>query len=82
VTEVFNSDKMSEEESVALVDSNRDKLKLSEKQFKRWAGKRYIVLIQVGNIKAVEPFEIDKSSYGNMDDWLSVENIDSVRFIT
>lgn len=79
VTDVYNSDRLSEEESVSLVEKNQDKLKLSEKQFKRWAGKRYIVLIQVANIEAIDPFGIDKSNYGNMDDWLPVENIDSVR---
>lgn len=79
VTGVYNSDKMSEDESVALVEKNQDKLKLTDKQFKRWAGKRYIVLVEVGNVKAIEPFGIDKSSYGNMDDWLPVGNINDVR---
>ena len=27
------------------------------------------------------PFEIDKSKYSNMDDWLPVENIDKVKMI-
>lgn len=79
VTYVYNSDKMSEDESVSLVEKYQDKLKLTEKQFKRWAGKRYIVLIQVGNVEAIEPFGIDKSNYGNMDDWLLVENIYNVK---
>lgn len=79
VTDVYHSDRLSEEESVSLVEKNQDKLKLSEKQFKRWAGKRYIVLIQVSNVEAIEPFGIDKSDYGNMDDWLPVENIDRAR---
>jgi hypothetical protein len=48
-------------------------------QFARWAGKRYIVLIEVNSVEAVTPFAIDKSNYGNMDDWLVVENIESVR---
>lgn len=79
MTDVYNSDKMSAEESISLVEKNQDKLKLTEKQFKRWAGKRYIVLIKVGNVEATEPFGIDKSNYGNMDDWLPVENINNVR---
>jgi hypothetical protein len=40
---------------------------------KRWSGKRYLVLIEVENVTAVEPFEIDRSQYGNMDDWLPVD---------
>lgn len=79
MTDVYNSDKMAEDESISLAEKNQDKLGLTEKQFEKWAGKRYIVLIQVGNIETIDPFEIDKSNYGNMDDWLPFENIDSVR---
>jgi hypothetical protein len=79
VTDVCNSNKMSAEESVLFVKRHQDKLRLTEKQLSRWAGKRYIVLIQVGNVEAIEPFGIDKSNYGNMDDWLPVQNINNVR---
>jgi hypothetical protein len=76
---VINSDRMSKEESVALVEGYQDKLQLTAKQFKRWAGKRYIVLIEVEEVEQLAPFPIDKSEYGNMDDWLPVEDIESVR---
>jgi hypothetical protein len=79
VRNVTNSDKMTNEESVALVEGNQGKLQLTETQFKRWAGKRYVVLIEVDEVEAVTPFPINKSDYGNMDDWLPVENIESVR---
>ena len=76
---VINSDKMSKEESVALVEGHQDKLQLTARQFKRWAGKRYIVLIEVEGVEQLAPFPIDKSEYGNMDDWLPVEDIENVR---
>jgi hypothetical protein len=79
VKNVFNSEKMTREESLGLVESNQDKLRLTEKQFKRWAGKRYIVLVEVGDVVQVEPFVFDKSDYGNMDDWLPVGDIESVK---
>jgi hypothetical protein len=79
VSNVFNSEKMTKEESIALVEENQDKLKLTKKQFKRWSGKRYIVLIGVKSVEGIEAFEIDKSDYGNMDDWLPVENIENVK---
>lgn len=79
VDNVFNSDKMSPEESTALVKKHQDKLNLSESQFKKWAGKRYIVLIGLKKIEEVKAFAINKSNYGNMDDWLPVEKIDSVK---
>ena len=79
VTEVFNSEKMTREESIALVEKNQDKLYLTDQQFKRWAGKRYLVLVEVGQVTKVTPFQIDKSDYGNMDDWLPVGDIGKVR---
>lgn len=79
VTRVINSDKMSKEESLALVEGYQDRLRLTSSQFKRWAGKRYIVLIEVVAVKELVPFSIDKSEYGNMDDWLPVEDIERVR---
>jgi hypothetical protein len=78
VESVHNSDKMSKEESTRLVKKNQDRLNLIEKQFKRWAGKRYIVLIEVSEVEPVSPFKIDRSNFGNMDDWLPVGNIKKV----
>lgn len=79
VTSVFNSEKMTVEESTQLVETNQGKLQLTPQQFKRWAGKRYIVLIEVDQFEKISHFEIDKSDYGNMDDWLPVKEIASVK---
>jgi len=80
VESVFNSDKMAKEEATQLIDNNQGKLQLSKKQYERWAGKRYLVLIEIRGVEKVEPFRIDKSNYGNMDDWLPVEEIQKVRY--
>ena len=79
VKSVYNSEKMTEEESKKLVNENIEKLQLSKKQFDKWAGKRYVTLVEVDNVKSIAPFEIDKSRYGNMDDWLLVEDIENAR---
>lgn len=79
VVSVFNSEKLNQDDSISLVKKNQKKLLLTETQFQKWAGKRYIVLIEVGEVEEIESFEIDKSNYGNMDDWLYVENIEKVR---
>ena len=79
VKSVINSEKMTEEESTQLIDRHQEKLQLTQKQIERWAGKRYLVLIEISNLKKVEPFRIDKSNCGNMDDWLSVGQIEKVR---
>ncbi len=79
VKEVFNSEKLEKEESVQLVEKNQDKLLLNSGLLKRFAGKRYLVLITLRDFQKIEHFKIDRSDYGNMDDWLAVENIENVR---
>ena len=79
VSSVLNSEKMDQDQSKALVDEHQDRLQLSTAQTKRWAGKRYLVLIEISNIENLEPFTIDKSEYGNMDDWLPVGDIQSIK---
>lgn len=77
VKSVFNSEKMTKDESIALVNENMDKLRLSEAQKKRWAGKRYLVLIETENFQNIAPFEFNRAAFSNnMDDWLAIENID------
>lgn len=79
VATVFNSEKMDPERSRDLVENNQDSLCLTPAQTKRWSGKRYLVLIGISAIEVLEPFPIDKSEYGNMDDWLAVGKIDLVK---
>jgi hypothetical protein len=79
VKSVIHSEKMTEEESTQLIDRHQGKLQLTPKQVARWAGKRYLVLVEVSDLEKVPPFRIDKSGYGNMDDWLLVEDIEKVR---
>ena len=79
VKHVLNSDRMTKEESSALIEKHQAELLLTSQQMKRWGGKRYLVLIRVKDVEPVKPFEIDKSEYGNMDDWLLVEDIENVR---
>jgi hypothetical protein len=81
VSLVFSSEKMNEEESKNLVMQNQKKLNLTEKQIQKWAGKRYLVLIEIEEFKEIKQFHIDKSNYGNMDDWLPVGDVESVRVI-
>lgn len=79
VDNVFNSDKLTKEQSVEIVEKNQDKLLLNKGLEKRFAGKRYLVLITIKDFTELEPFKIDRSDYGNMDDWLPVGNIEKVK---
>ncbi len=79
VSSVINSEKLTKEESIELINKKQNELVLTEKQLSRWGGKRYLVLIEVKEFSEIPPFEIDRSDYGNMDDWLLVEDINSVK---
>ena len=76
---MLNSDKMEREPSIALVDEPQGQLQLSQSQYKRWAGKRYLVLVELDDLEELTPFAFDKSDYGNMDDWLPVNDIQTVK---
>ena len=79
VSSVINSEKTTKDESIALVNENQDKLKLTDKQFHKWAGKRYIVLTEIKNIEKIHHFQFNRDIFKNMmDDWLPVENIETV----
>lgn len=79
VSEVFNSDKMTKEESLELLQKYQDRIKPDPGLRKRFGGKRYMVLISITEFELVSPFKINRSDYGNMDDWLPVEDIDKVK---
>jgi len=78
VSEVLNSEQLTKEDSLKLIESNQPKLLLDNGLMKRFGGKRYLVLISIKDFCEIENFKIDKSKYGNMDDWLPVGNIDNV----
>lgn len=79
VKSVYNSEQMTKKESIELIDKHKNKLQLTEKQLSRWAGKRYIVLIEVNKIKKISSFAIDKTNYKNMDDWIIAEDVNSLK---
>ena len=79
VKEVLNSDKLTKEESVELVEKYQTKLMLDKGLLTRFSGKRYIELFTVSNFEIMEPFVFDRSKFPTMDDWLVVEDIEKVR---
>lgn len=81
VDNVFNSEKLTKEQSIELVEQFQDRLRLNPELIARFSGKRYLVLITIKEFKKIEPFQIDRSHYGNMDDWLAVEHIKNVKLL-
>jgi hypothetical protein len=77
VTTVFNSDRLTPDASIMIVEEHRDQLQLTPLQQQRWYGKRYLCLITVKDIEEIEPFAYIREK--NMDDWIIVESIDEIR---
>lgn len=76
VKSVFNSEKMTEQESVALVAEKQTQLNLTEAQIKRWAGKKFLCLVELKDVQEIQPLNFERQN--NMDDWITVESITSV----
>ena len=49
------------------------------KFFELFRGKKYCMLIHLKNPKKIKPFYIDKSGFGLMAGWITVQNINQVR---
>lgn len=75
VKSVQNYVKLSDEAIDEALESNQDRLNLSEKQKKRWH-KKCLCLVEFENVEAIEPLAFDHQ--GNMDDWLILEKIEDV----
>jgi hypothetical protein len=70
VSTVFTSGELSREESFETIIRNQDKLQLPDRQFEKYAGKRYLVLIGVNDIHRVAPFRISSCALEVNDDWI------------
>ena len=79
VNDVINSEKLTREESEKMVLENQELLLLNKSMLKRFAGKRYLVLIKLKDFQDLSPFKIDRSEYSNMDDWIPVGDIEKVK---
>ena len=78
VSSVLNSEKLSVEESFRTIINHQDKLQLPDKQFEKIAGKSYLVLIGLSDIKEVKPFHVDGISCSSSEGWILVKSIESV----
>jgi len=76
VSSVYNSYRLSVEESFEMIIRNQDKLCLPDDQFYRWAGKKYLVLIELRDVEALQPFFINNSTFLSSCGWSPVGNYD------
>lgn len=76
VSSVYSSGLLTREESFEMIIRNQDKLQLPDSQFEKIAGKRYLLLIGVEKVGQLSPFRLDRSSFPEMGDWITVGKID------
>lgn len=81
VKSVFNSPKMTKEESIALVEAHKDVLRLSATQERRWAGKRYLVLVEIEDFERIPKMVIDVAENAHFEDWLAIGDIHNILMI-
>jgi hypothetical protein len=79
VSSVYNSEKLSVEESFKTIIDHQDKLQLPDIQFEQLAGKKFLVLIGLDKIEEVNPFNIDKNNLTYTADWIPVGKIELCR---
>lgn len=79
VTQVYDSPKLGHDESVAMLERFRRALGLSEAQFLRMAGKRYLVLVTVDGFQEIPPFRFTRRDFHTLDDWILVGDVEKAR---
>jgi hypothetical protein len=77
VKSVIETNKMTEEESIAFVQKYQKELMLAPHQITRWAGKKFLCLIEIHQLEQIEPFQYRRES--NMDDWIIVDDINDIK---
>lgn len=75
VVNVENHVKLTQDESLNIIQKNGDKLNLSKKQINRW-NKKCLCLVEFNNLEEIDSLELDHQK--NMDDWLIVEKVEDV----
>lgn len=76
---VVETDKLGREQSIALISGFEDKLLLSKTQEKKYAGKRYLVLVEVSEVEPVDAFMVNPAKVEGTEDWLVARNIDRAK---
>jgi len=80
VSSVLNTERLTVEESFETIIKNQDKLQLPDKQFEKIAGKSFLVLIGIEDIKEIKPFRIDRSGFANVGNWIPVGKVEQLNF--
>jgi hypothetical protein len=79
VREVYDSTKLTPEQSESLIQDHSERLQLHNNDEKSKLGKKkYLTFIDVADVNPVVPFTVATYGSGEDDDWEVLDNIDSV----
>lgn len=78
VSNVYFSKGLTEDQSFDLLESYRSDLRLHTSQWKKYAGKRYLTLVSIHNVKKVSKTKLRAVLNHENDDWLLVASMDSI----
>ena len=77
ISDIVESEKMTEEESVAFVKRYEKDLNLSKAQYERWAGKKFLAVYKISDLVRIDTFKYRRDS--NMDDWIITDDINKIK---
>lgn len=78
VSEVYDSPRLTPEESESLIEDHGERLQLHNDEKAKLGKKKYLTLIDVAEVNPVVPFTVATYGSGENDDWEVLDNIDSV----
>lgn len=77
ISKVIESEKMTPDESVQFIKKYEKELNLSKEQYDRWAGKKYLAVYEISNLKEIPKFKYNREK--NMDDWIITDDINKIK---
>ncbi len=77
ISNVIESKKMTEDESINFIKKYEKELILSKDQYERWAGKKYLAVYEISDLEQINAFKYYREN--NMDDWIITESINQIK---
>ncbi len=62
-----------------IINTYGDSICLQKRDPKAYAGLKYCTLIELDNVREVEPFQIDKTGFGSGVAWITVADIEKIK---
>lgn len=77
ISRVIESAKLLPEEAEDFLKKYEKELNLSNEQYKRWNGKKYLAVYEISDLKEIVPFKYKREN--NMDDWIITDDINKIK---